>query len=126
VSAAFFPVLEDSSRDAATRVSGKALARAEKRLAGIATAAGVTPLLDFFSVSPEEVADLLGDTKMELPPTKWFSSADGLTTVRALEDAVRSESHADDAVLFEDLEALQAVLAGAAERGVRWRLVADY
>ncbi|HWH51397.1 MAG TPA: hypothetical protein VN651_07625 [Gemmatimonadaceae bacterium] len=126
MSAAFYPVLEDSRPGVDSGVSGKAIARAEQRLAGIASAAGVTPLLEFFSVAPEEVADLLGDMEMEVPPAKWFSAADGLATVRALLVAVRSEGKSDDSRLVQDLEALERVLAGAAERGARWRLVADY
>jgi hypothetical protein len=84
MSAAFYPVLEDSRRGVDSGVSGKAIARAEQRLAGIASAAGVAPLLEFFSVAPEEVADLLDDMEMERPPAKWFVAADGLATVRAL------------------------------------------
>lgn len=125
MSAAFYPVIEDSRPGVDWGVSGKAIARAEQRLAGIASAAGVTPLLEFFSVASEEVADLLGDMEMELPPAKWFAAADGLATVLALLAAVRSEGKPADSGLVQDLEALEGVLRGAAKRGVRWRLVAD-
>ena len=126
VSAAFFLVLEDSGSDIDSHVDGKALSRAEKRLATLAAAAGVTPLLEFFSVSPDEVSDLLGDVDIELPPAQWFSATDGLATVRALASGVRAKPEKGDDALLADLHAMESVLGQAAARGVRWRLVADY
>lgn len=126
MSAAFYLVLEDKDSGIDSQVDGKALSRATKRLDAIASSAGVTPLLEFFSVAPTEVSDLLGDVDIELPPAKWFSAEDGLTTVRALLSGVRAAGEKGDEALLADLSAMESVLAQAAERGIRWRLVADY
>jgi hypothetical protein len=111
----------------ASSVCGKALAKAQARLDGIARQHGLTPLEDFLSVAPEDVAALLGDEGeapegLGLPAEQWFDPADGLRTVRGL------LTHGGDrpAGVRDDLEATERVLLAARQHGVRFHLALDF
>ena len=97
---------------------GKSVARATDRLDALAVAAGVRPLPEFLSMSPEEAAAFGGWVAPEdrepgmaypefgeeeppdpdqYPPEAWFEPAQGLATVRALIAAVEADPAALDA-----------------------------
>lgn len=119
-----------------TFVDGKALAHA-RDLDGLARAAGVRPLMEFFSQSPDDLLSFLGeegdDGELHLPegftapPEEWFDAAAGLESVRGLlghlaahPEGVRSLDR-----VIEDLRQFEEVLAALAREGVRWHLGVD-
>lgn len=59
--AAYFIVSEEPLEGFDTFVDGKALAHASDQLDALAEAAGVRPLMDFFSMDPEEVDAIFDD-----------------------------------------------------------------
>jgi len=128
---AFFIVPEREVPGLETFVNGKALARAED-LDQVAEAAGVRPLMDFFSEDPEEVWALLSDEGSEPPaegfaPQEWFPAEEGLATVRSLIAHLETDPSAapDAAALVEDLREFDRVLGGLAAESVRWHLAVD-
>ena len=102
--------------------NGEALAFASDLLDRLAAGAGVRPLMDFFSMEPEEVETLFGmlgldaagaevtpddeadlpvfpDTVPELdeaPPEAWFQAREGLATIQALIAAVEAQPETAD------------------------------
>lgn len=126
MSAAFFIVL-DQAVDFDTAVNGKALARAEAALEGVALELGVTPLMDFYSTSPEalpeEVTTLVVAFKEE-----WFTADDGLLTLRVLlaHLAATPLDDVNNGAVIIDLKQFEQVLAQAAAQDVRWHLEVDY
>jgi hypothetical protein len=123
MSAALYPVLEGADIGLDVVVDGKALARDSVLLDRLARRAGVTPLTEFISVDSDDYG-ILEDAGIELPAAKWFSAADGLTTVRALLNGV-SQARDGAAALLADLHALEKLLVQADERRVRWHLAVD-
>jgi len=111
-------------------VNGKPIAHAGKMLDAIAEQSGVPPLMHFFSASPEELAQFTGDDSFvatkKLPSERWFSAAEGLTTVHALIQGVQNTSseHADR--ILDDLQQFQNVLEVAVTNAVRWHLAVDF
>ena len=123
---ALYIALENEIPDIDTMIDGKMLSEAEKPLARTARRLGVRPLMEFFSTSADEAADLLGDdvAGIDIPAAKWFSAEEGLRTVDALlaeADAAPELKPAKD-----DLLACQRVLREARKHGVRWRLAIDF
>jgi hypothetical protein len=85
---AYFIVPEREVEGLDTFVNGKFLAKC-RHLDGLANEVGVRPLMDFFSMSPEDMNDLLGSEEEDRPtgefePEKWFEAEEGLVTVRGL------------------------------------------
>ncbi len=122
---ALYIALEQKIPDVDTMIDGKMLSKAEKHLAKAAKRLGVRPLMEFFSTSADEAADLLGDdvAGIDIPPAQWFSAEEGLRTV----DALLSESDRSPQLrdAKEDLLGCQRVLREAQKRGVRWHLAID-
>src|SRR5690349_22391304 len=83
---ALYIALEKNIPDVDTMIDGKMLSRAEKPLAKAAKRLGVRPLMEFFSTSADEAADLLGEDMagIDIPAAQWFSADEGLKTVDAL------------------------------------------
>jgi hypothetical protein len=119
---ALYPVLTIDASVAA-KVDGTALSSAADILDGLARDAGVMPLSHFISLADDDYG-ILDEAGIEPPVAEWFSTAQGLETVRALLDAVRKLPDADDAVI-SDLSALEQVLVEADARGAKWHLAAD-
>jgi hypothetical protein len=123
---ALYIALEKSLPGVDTLIDGKMLNKAEKLLAEVSQRLGVRPLMDFFSTSSDEIANLLGEegAGVDIPATQWFSAEEGLKTVDALLGAV------DDSQEFraakDDLLGCQRVLMEARKHGVRWRLAIDF
>jgi hypothetical protein len=123
---ALYIALEKKIPDVDTMIDGKMLSKAEKHLAKAAECLGVRPLMDFFSTSADEAADLLGEdvAGIDIPVAQWFSAEDGLRTVDALfaEAATSPELRAAK----DDLLGCQRVLREAQKHGVRWHLAIDF
>jgi hypothetical protein len=146
MSVALFIVAEQDVVGLDISVCGKSLAHCRPaggkgrfgRSAGLhlemlAKEAGVMPLMEFFSLAPEEARSLLGDCGGEeppggLPPERWFPASEGLATVRGLlaHLVVNPEAAAEVDRLVEDLRQFEAVLVGLDEAGVGWHLSVDY
>src|SRR5947208_3470498 len=124
--AALYIALEKKIQDVDTIIDGKMLSKAEKHLAKAAKRAGVRPLMEFFSVSADEAADLLGDdvAGIDIPAAQWFSAEEGLRTV----DALLAEADASTRLRAakDDLLGCQRVLREAQKHGVRWHLAIDF
>jgi hypothetical protein len=101
-------------------VAGKALAKAEPEM--------LAPLMEFFSIGPEEIA-LAEDEGLEIggPEQKWFSAADGLAIVRAIAAKIRADASNDAAVkMLFDFSEFERVLVRAEQEKVGWSLGVDY
>ena len=131
---ALFIVAEREVPGLDTFVNGKALGRAKPRqLDRLAQAAGVRPLGEFYSISPEEAVAAVEGFGGEMPaggypPERWFPAEDGLASVRGLlahlaasPDAIREVD-----AIRDDLQQFQEVLSGLAAAGVGWHLAVDY
>jgi hypothetical protein len=112
-------------------VDGKALARSND-LDRLAEQAGVRPLMQFFSLSPEDAAEAFEAVGAELPaegfsPPDWYSAEDGLITVRGLLAVITThpERLPDASTVVEDLREFERVLSQLASEDVRWYLAVD-
>lgn len=124
--AAFYIVLEKQIPGLDAVIDGKMLSKAEERLAEVATRLGVRPLMEFFSMNPEEAGSFLegeGLDDVEVPPEQWFPAEEGLRTVQALLAEVGASPELQNAK--EDLLGLERVLKVAQKNGVRWHLGVD-
>ena len=72
-------------------VNGNTLAKEGDTLERLAKKIGVTPLLVFFSIGPQELPSLVGDDGetveklgVKASSEQWFSAEDGLIAVRKL------------------------------------------
>jgi hypothetical protein len=123
---ALYIVLENKNPGFDPFVNGKALGQADEQLAEMAKLCGVHPLMDFFSMNPDDASDFLdseGLADMELPQEQWFSAQEGIRTVQALLRTIENVPELTD--VKADLLELQAVLIKAHERGIRWHLAVD-
>src|SRR6266568_5054971 len=120
--AALYITLEKKIPDVDTMIDGKMLSKAEKHLAKAAKRLGVRPLMEFFSTSADEAADLLGDdvAGIVIPAAKWFSAEEGLKTVDAL--LAEADNSPELRAAKDDLLGCQRVLREAQQHGVRWHL----
>jgi len=119
MSVAHYIVLEKAIDGLDTMMDGKSLSRHIESLDAAACQLGVRPLSEFFSMPPEDLAEFVEDTDIELPPLKQFSAQDGLTTIRAL--LLRAEAQP----ALDDLKACERILQAAADLGVGWHLQID-
>ena|SRR5438128_1245306 len=124
--AALYIALENKIPELDTIIDGKMLNGAEKQLAEVAQRLGVRPLMDFFSTSADEAADLLRDdvAGIEISAAEWFSADEGLKTIDALLAEVDASPELRAAK--DDLLGCQRVLREAQKRGVRWHLAIDF
>jgi len=129
MSVAWYIVLERNVPGFDHGIDGKVLGHASKALDAVAEEAGVPPLMEFFSASPEELAAFAEDqgidsTDSELPAEAWFSAEDGLKTVRALLQAAEDGKLAGN--IADELRAFKKVLEVARDNGVGWHLAVDF
>jgi hypothetical protein len=130
MSVALYIVTERSIEAVDTFVNGKSLGHCD-RLDHLAALAGVTPLMDFCSGDPAEIADFLEQEGLiigeEIPAEQWFAAELGLVTVRGLLAAVAANSkeipNPED--IRSDLQQFETVLQQLAQAGVRWHLAVD-
>ena len=127
---ALYIVLEQENPGFDSMVNGKALSEHEEELDRIAKSISVTPLMEFFSMSPDEISEIMEDaggdaSTMDLEDEHWYEASAGLTTVRALRKY--AAEHPDDLPGVEtDLAEFEGVLKSAEEHGVKWHLAVDY
>jgi hypothetical protein len=116
-------------------VNGRSLARHEDTLERLALRLGVRPLIEFFSADENSMSLLIeegaGNPELmrRLPPPQWYAPADGLTTVRALVEALRDEPQllgTEGAQVLAELGEYVVVLEKAQARQVRWHLAVSW
>jgi len=122
---ALYPVFEGVNDGWPDDVNGKCLSRASDRLDWVAKREKVRPLMDFFSLTPDQAT---GEGVEDVYTEVWFDPVDGLKTVRALLKYVCVDGRKIENLncVREDLEAFERRLLEAAEKNVRWHLVVDY
>ncbi len=144
--AAYFIVVQKPipGMEASAELSGVALAANETELNQIARKAGVTPLMNYISMSETDYAPFVddddentGDSGVFASPANegaesvirevWFHAADGLKTVEAL--LMRLEQPEaqlrDKEKVIAELQKLRQVLAAADHHEIRWHLLID-
>jgi hypothetical protein len=133
MSVAYYIVLQSEIDGFDPFVNGKAIAHAsEKELDKIFKTLNVTPLADFLSQDPDELAEFIsdagGDAPEDLPGEQWFTADQGLTTVRALKQHLASNPKAlkNAAAIGEDLAEYEAVFERIKKEGVLWHLALDF
>jgi hypothetical protein len=112
----------------ATGIEGRALCKHSDELEALARQAGVVSLMNFFSVSGEEMNEFLEDhgNEVSLPEERWFTAAEGLKTVTALRAALANVPSRENSALAAELATFQQVLQAAQSRNIRWHLGIDY
>lgn len=112
---------------------GHALNQARWELSEAAEEAGLQPLDEFVSLSPEEseilAADLNFDSDVDaVTPAGWFDARVGLRLVRTLLGTVAEDPDAfpGEETLLTELTELETVLSAAAHAGARFRLSVAY
>jgi hypothetical protein len=101
---AFYIVLQEKIPGVdAAGLENFALSKHSVKLETLAKQADVTPLLNFFSADPEEMAGLLGEHSagvkipVQIPEEKWFSPEEGLQTIGALLQSLANTPSAEGA-----------------------------
>ena len=119
--------LPEATATYAKAASGKALARETDRHDSAARRRGVAPITGLLSESQAVLAEQLREsgmdpTKMRLPPEQWFAAADGLKTVRALEEYVTANLNdfKQPNPILRELKSAEALLAAAEAAGARF------
>jgi hypothetical protein len=116
-------------------VNGHALARNEDALERLAERLKVSPLLEFFSADENSMALLLEqgagnpEWAQHLPQPQWFAPANGLITVRALQEFLRVTPTAvgsETGAVVSELREYERVLAKTAQKGLRWHLAVSW
>ena len=112
---------------------GYALNQARWELSEAAEEAGLRPLDEFVSLSPEESEILASDLNFDsdvdaVTPAGWFDAHDGLRLVETLLGTVAEDPDAfpGEDTLVTELTELEAVLSAAARAGARFRLSVAY
>src|SRR5258708_28258619 len=129
----YYIVLERTIPNFDVYVNGNMLAKESDTLERLAKKSGVTPLLSFFSIDPEEVTSLVGDggetiERLGGKATKeqWFNAEEGLRTARALADSLQRRQSTARARLVGELRDIERVLVSAHEQDNGWHLGIDY
>ena len=120
--AAYFIVLERKIDALDGGMNGKSLSRHIDVLDGAARQLGVTPLSEFFSADPEQLAEFMACEDVELPAVQYFAAQEGLATIRALSS--HPASRADE--LESDLRDCERILSAAETAGVGWHFEIDF
>jgi hypothetical protein len=127
----YYIVLEKDIPSLDVYVNGNAFSGNSDSLEKLAKKIGVTSLLSFFSVSPEEVNSLLqeGETTeslgIKVPAKKWFNAKDGLNTVKKLISHLEKLEAPKGKQILSNLKEFERVLEAANQAGVRWHLAID-
>jgi hypothetical protein len=133
MSVAYYIVLQSEIDGFDPFVNGKAIAHAsEEELDKVFKALNVTPLAEFLSQDPGELAEFIADEGVDvpddLPGEQWFTADQGLATVRALKQHLASNPKAlkNAAAICEDLAEYEAVLERIKKESVLWHLALDF
>ena len=131
MSSSLFIVLEKDIQGLDPVVDGKSLSKHQKKLDVICKKLEMSPLMEFFSVSPEELGDFmegegLDSGDFDLPETKWFAAEDGLNTIcKLLEYGQSNPSEICESVV-QDLKECKRVLSFAKDNNIPWHLEVDF
>lgn len=116
-------------------VNGRALARHEDSLEKLALRLNVKPLIEFFSADENSMSLLIeegagnADLIRRLPPPQWYTGGDGLTTIRALVDALETDPHqlgTEGPQVLSELREYARVLEKTMRAGLRWHLAVSW
>ena len=112
---------------------GRALNQARWELSEAAEEAGLQPLDEFVSMSPEESEILASDLNFDsdvdaVTPAGWFDARVGLRLVQTLLGtvAVDPDAFPGEETLLTELADLETVLSAAVHAGARFRLSVAY
>ena len=112
-------------------VGGKGIGGNVEALEALAQSLEVSSLMQFFSITADEVAESMELEEGELPDfevvEEWFDPATAILTVDALRDYVHSHPETVENAdwVIEDLDAVTAALTVAQENGVRFHFAMD-
>lgn len=135
MAASMYIVVEGEDPGFDTFVNGRALARHEDALEKLALSLTVRPLIEFFSADENSMLLLIeegaGNSELvkRLPAPQWYFGSEGLATVTALVNALRSEPHqlgSEGPQVLEELEEYLRVLTKTDERGLRWHIAVSW
>ena len=121
---AIYPIVE-GDEPGSSEICGKLLAKHHDEIWEHVETENLRPLFDFYV--PDD-ADL-EEFGIETPGgDEWFLPADGLATVKAMHDYMKTNPDRYDRSedLMQDLNDFRVLLEQAAEKGKRWRLGLDY
>ena len=130
---AYYPSFEHpvEGYEPAVEVSGKLVARSIELLDEICDRIGQKTLTSFYSESNAEAYELIGEEPPDdMPagePVHWSDPADGLRTVAALGDYLRTHPDAvpESEAVISDLKAFRTIFSTALAHGTRFRLRID-
>ena len=113
--------------DYAKAKPGKALARELEKLDFAARCKGVTQPSSLLSENPAALAEQMREegfdpSKMRLPPEQFYAAAEGLKTLRALQEYVSEKLNdfKQPNPILRDLKAAEALLSAAESAGTRF------
>lgn len=125
MSASFTAVFETEVPDIGTLGGDHpAILRHIDQIDRLAVEQGLTPLGEFESYDPEDVAEFMSDEELSgLPPVEWFAASEGLAAVNALQSHLGTQADVlpDQVEVLTDLTNLQAELTESDRAGVRFR-----
>src|ERR1700739_3767780 len=110
-------------------VNGRALARHEDALEGVALRIGVKPLIEFFSADENSMSLLIeegaGNPELmgKLPPPRWYGPGDVRVTVKGLLAALESDPQqlgTEGPQVLSELQEYAQVLEKTMRAGLRW------
>jgi hypothetical protein len=127
MSLAFYIVPQRQPRAFDTGMDGKALAHAEEALAEICARLGVKRPMDFVSMDPGEIGDIVGEDVPNAPPEQWFAAAEGLAMVRALRTHLAKDGATIESAdrVQADLAECERILAYLAQKRIAWHFAID-
>ena len=108
-------------------IDGKALSRASEVLDQLALELKVKPLMQFFSMDPADLYELMEENPTDWKET-WYDAGEGLDTVRALLAYLEDNKVAEISQLrvVADLQAFERVLSQAQAQSLKWHLCVEY
>lgn len=130
--AALYIILERTIPGADICVNGKSLAKNNDELGRMAKRLGVTPLMEFFSCSKENLSSLAEEHGANLDKIKtaheerWFAAEEGLQAINALLRGLAKSKLPNVDRIEADLQEFVRVLELARTNGIRWHLGVDY
>lgn len=111
-------------------LEGRELSKYNAKIEALAEAAGAKPLINFFSVSRDELLGLMDGhpvpESMKAAEETWFPAEEGLRSIKTLLEELARDSAAENPALIRELTEFQRVLQSAHVKGVPWHLAIDY
>ena len=123
-------ILEKQIPNADIYVNGNFLSKNNDQLGRMAKQLGVRPLMDFFSISSEELSSLVEEYSPKLTKKdhqeNWFTAEEGLQTVKTLLKNLASSELGQLDRIEAELQEFSKVLELAKANNLRWHLGVDY